>query len=112
MVSGEIVFTQPIAPQPAILRVLVEDVSRADAIATVVAETATALDRPVAAGETLPFSLEVPIESETQRLSVRVHVDRRGDRAVATGDSISTRSYPVLTHGFPDRVEVVVQSVG
>lgn len=110
-VSGQIVFQQPIAAKQATVRVLIEDVSRADAAATTVAETAMALDHALAAGEALAFSLEVPIESDAQRLNVRVHVDRSGDHMIAEGDRISTQSYPVLTQGAPDRVDVVVRSV-
>jgi uncharacterized lipoprotein YbaY len=108
-VTGRIAFPRPLAAQKGLVRVLVEDVSRADAVATIVAETALAPDHALAAGDTLPFSLEVPIESDAQRLNVRVHVDHSGDRMIAEGDMITTQAHPVLTQGAPDHVEVVLQ---
>jgi hypothetical protein len=43
--------------------------------------------------------------------SVHVHVDVSGSGQVEIGDLITTQTYPVLTHGFPDRVEVTLRRV-
>src|SRR5215210_7990072 len=106
--SGRIAFREPIAAHAATVRVLVEDVSHADARATVVAEAAIPLQQPLTAGQALPFALDVPVKSDAQGLNVRAHVDYSGDGTIAAGDRISTQAHPVLTRGAPDHVEVVV----
>ena len=40
--------------------------------------------------------------------SIRVHISFHRDRQIHAGDYISTETYPVLTHGFGDRVSVRV----
>ena len=66
------------------------------------------LARPVVAGERMPFECTIPKVDQRARYSVRVHVDQGGTGVVKEGDLISTQSYPTLTHGAPDRVEVAV----
>jgi len=110
-VSGEIVFP-PDAPvlQAGTVRVLVEDVSLADAGATVVGETV--LDGAGAgAGSSLQFAVNVPQVNDAQHYSVRVHVDADGSGAISTGDLVSTQAHPVLTFGAPERVVVAVQRI-
>ena len=54
----------------------------------------------------------------TQELDVRARyeiyalVDLDGDGEVSVGDYVNTWSYPVLTRGSPDRVEVHVRPIG
>jgi putative lipoprotein len=91
--------------------VRVEDTSRADAAATVVAEAALPLTRPLPAGGRLPFRLTVPAVDDHARYGVRVHVNRSGAGVLSAGDRITTRAYPVLTHGAPDHVEVDVVEI-
>lgn len=109
-VSGRIVFREPIAAGEGTVRVLVEDVTRADAAAMVVAASAVPLDRPLAAGEALEFELSVAA-SDDVALNVRVHVDRSGGGALGEGDRISTQAHPVLTRGAPDHVEIPVTRI-
>lgn len=109
-VRGDVVIPNDV-PAGGTVRVRVEDVSRADAASVVVAEDVTVLVRPVVAGERLPFACAIPNVDEQARYSVRVHIDRDGTGAVKKGDLISTQSYPTLTHGAPDRVEVAVVQI-
>lgn len=109
--SGRIAFREPIDAHAATVRVLVEDVTLADARATVVAETTIRLEHPLAAGQALPFALDVPVEGDAQGLNVRAHVDFSGDGTIASGDRVSTQAHPVLTRGAPDSVEVVVERI-
>jgi hypothetical protein len=108
--SGAVVSAQPI-PAGGTVRVLVEDTTRADAAATVVAQSVEPLTRPLAAGERLAFSLTVPEVDEHARYNVRVHVDRSGSGEVSPGDRITTRAYPVLTQGAGDHVDVEVVDI-
>ncbi|GII97331.1 YbaY family lipoprotein [Sinosporangium siamense] len=110
-VTGRIAFPSAIGAGAAAVHVLVEDVSRADAAARVVAAIDLPLGHALGAGETLSFSLAVPVESDMQRLSVRVHVDRSRDGTIAEGDWISTAAHPVLTQGAGDHVDIEVRPV-
>jgi putative lipoprotein len=111
-VRGRIVLPQgPLPPEAAAIVVAVEDVSRADAPSTVVAEqhlVHVSLD----AGE-VAFEVDVPngrIEARA-RYTVRVHVDVTGSGIVERGDLVSTQSHPVLTGGNPDEASVPVKVV-
>ena len=109
-VSVSVIFPQPI-PAGGVVRVLVEDTSRADAAAIVVAEEVEPLTRRLTGGERLAFRLTVPEVDDRAHYSVRVHVDRSGSGEVSAGDRITTRACPVLTYGAPDHVEAVVVEI-
>jgi uncharacterized lipoprotein YbaY len=98
-------------PTPGTLSVKVEDVSRADAAARIVAEAIVRLERPLSAGATIPFSVTIPDVSEGIRYNVRAHIDCTGSRQISAGDLISTQAYPVITQGHADSVIVEVEAV-
>jgi uncharacterized lipoprotein YbaY len=97
-------------PPGAIALIKVEDVSRLDAAAVVLAELALPLPAGAAAGVEIPFALSVPVPDGQPTIGVRVHVDATASGEVTEGDLLSTRAYPVLTDGAPDQliVDVVV----
>jgi hypothetical protein len=108
--SGEIHFP---ADAPSLMaadvRVLVEDVSRVDAAAPVVAETLlSGVD--TGPGAALEFSLTVDVNDATH-YNLRVHVDTDASGDVSVGDLITTQSYPVLTFEAPSRATVSLQRV-
>jgi hypothetical protein len=105
-----VVFAQPIEAG-ATARVMVEDTTRADARAEVVAQVFATVTEPRAAGEWMTFQLTVPDVDERARYDVRAYVDCSGSGAVSSGDRITTQAYPVLTHGAADRVEVEVEEI-
>jgi putative lipoprotein len=111
-VRGRIVPPQGALPATAILIVVaVEDVSRADAPSTAVAEQ---LLEDVSLGEgDIPFEVAVPgrLIDERAHYAVRVHVDVNGTGRVERGDLVSTQSHPVLTRGSPDEAAVPVNLV-
>ncbi len=113
-VTGVVVLPAGEGPaEAATLTVVVEDVSRADDLATAVAEHRRH-QVPLPGGEArVPFSLDVPEEliDGRARYSVRVHVDMSGSGDLSDGDYISTQSIPVLTQGAGDDVIVPVQLV-
>jgi hypothetical protein len=110
-ISGSVVFAEPIPAGGGTVHVLLEDTSRADAAATVVAEAVEPLSKALAAGEQLAFRLTVPEVDDRARYGIRVHVDCSGSGEVSAGDRISTRAYPVLTQGAPHHVDVEVVKI-
>lgn len=98
-------------PEAALIVVAVEDVSRADAPSTVVAEQH--LEHVSLAGGEVHFEVEVPggLIQERAHYTVRVHVDVTGTGIVERGDLVSTQSHPVLTGGRPDEASVPVKVV-
>jgi uncharacterized lipoprotein YbaY/heat shock protein HslJ len=105
-VSGSAAYRQRIAmPPDAVLTVRVEDVSRADAPAPVLAETS----EPFGARQVpIPFSLNVPSAAIDPRFSYAV-------RATITVDGqlrfTTTRNFAVLTRGAPNHVDLLLDAV-
>jgi hypothetical protein len=95
----------------ATLYVRIENVSRADTAADIVAEASIPVHRPLAAGDMLPFALEIPDVDEQAQYSLRVHLDTTGTRHIDPGDRISMQSYPVATFGHPDEAIIVAKKV-
>lgn len=112
VLRGTVGFGQhvPCAPN-AVLHVLVEAVPHADAAAVVVARLDMGLGNAVSRGTRLSFTLPVHEVDAAIRYEVRVHVDRSGTGRVQAGDQVSTRSFPVLTQGAPDEVDIGVEPV-
>ena len=106
IVSGSAAYRQRIAMPPgAVLTVRVEDVSRADAPAPVLAETR----EPFGARQVpIAFSLNVPSAAIDPRFSYSV-------RATITVDGqlrfTTTRSYAVLTRGASNHVDLLLDVV-
>ena len=105
-VTVVVVVAEPLPQGAASARVLVEDVSRVDAPAVTVAEAARPLTAPLRAGDGFTTELVVHEVDERASYNVRAHLDVSGTGGVSSGDRVTTRSYPVLTRGAPDRVEV------
>lgn len=109
-VSGTLHLADAVAPGT-IVRVKLEDVSRLDAPAVVVGEAVLPLASGAIAGTNIPFSITVPAVSEAESYVVRAHVDTTGSGDISPGDLVSTRAYPVLTQGNPDRVLVEARKI-
>jgi uncharacterized lipoprotein YbaY len=109
-VSGTLRLADAVAPG-AIVRVKVEDVSRLDAAAVVIAEAVLPLASGAAAGADIPFSITVPAADEAASYGVRAHVDTTGSGDISPGDLVSNQAYPVLTQGHPDRVLVEARKI-
>jgi len=105
-VTGTVTYRQRIALAPgSTVRVTLEDVSRADAPATLIAEQTIRPEGQVP----IPFTLEYdPARIDPiHRYAVRAHI-RDADGRLRWS---STESYGVLTQGGPSQVEVVVHPV-
>ncbi len=110
-VRVQVRFRESIPAHAGTVRVVLEDVSRADAAAPVVAETSVPLTTDLPAGGLLPVDLTAPTVNERARYNIRVHVQVDGNDAVTLGDRISTQSCPVLTFGAGDHAEIEVITV-
>jgi putative lipoprotein len=104
--SGSLVFRDPVPPGGGTVRIVLEDTSRADARATVVAEAIQVLPGPIPAGQRRAFSLVVPQVDDAARYGLRAHMNRSGSGELSGGDFITVQAYPVLTHGATDRVDL------
>lgn len=105
-VSGTATYLPRIAmPPDAVLTVRVEEVSRADAPATLLAQTR----EPFGARQVpIPFSLQVPASAIDPRMryAVRATITVGGELRFTT-----TRHHAVLTHGAPSQVDLVLDPV-
>lgn len=113
-VKGEIVIQAvPRAFDNATVHIYLEDVSLADAVAPVVAETVIAAVRHVPSqGDTNVHFVLVNGSSAAidarHHYSVRVWVDCDNDGQQSHDDLYSDQVYPVLTHGFGNTVIITV----
>lgn len=111
-VRAEIVLPRDAPRGAAQVVVRVEDVSRADAPSTVLAEQCL---RFVALPEGGVLEVEVDVPGELvdprRTYAVSVHVDVSGSGEVERGDLVSTQSHPVLTRGAGRAVRVPVRMV-
>lgn len=112
LVKGTIVFEEDVTlPAGATAEVRVEEVSRADAAATVIAREVV---RDLGAGgerRAVPFSIHGAALDPRRRYTVRAHVDVDGDGEVGVGDFVSTVSYPIAADRLPATVSIVVRPV-
>lgn len=107
-VRGFLVLPQTDLPEEAaIARIRVEDISRADAPQIVIAEQRWEHVRLVPGG-ILPFEIAVPLQqiSGRRRYSVSAHIDVSGSGDVELGDLVTVQTYPVLTDGDDQPIEV------
>ena len=112
LVTGNVVIEGGRPFSGAQMRIMLEDVSRLDAPSIGIAEQV--IDDVVynpGSGASLEFSLHGAIPNERANYTVRVHVDVDRDGQVSRGDYITMESFPVLTHGHPERVTVRVREV-
>ncbi len=112
VVSGLAMFSDA-APEVsgAVARILVEEVSRADAPASLVAQMEIP-DPILQPGQnSLPFSVRIDGIDPQKHYAVRVHIDVDRDGQISRGDHISTESHPVVTQGAPTHVQVRVRRI-
>jgi hypothetical protein len=122
LVTGQVIIAdQSPALADASVHISLEDVSRADAPATTVAETVIlhVCHRPSQPGSrdnrggtVLGFALRAGLGAPAIDLgsdyAVRVWVDRDGDGRPGPGDLYSDQRYPVLTRGFGNTVTITL----
>jgi putative lipoprotein len=113
IIRGEVILPEADLPAEALAVVVqVEDVSRADAPSTIIAEHR--IGRVHLEGlSTIPFTVEVLTELVDERgtYTLRAHIDVNGSGNIDVGDFISTQSHPVLTRAAGAVVRVPVMKV-
>jgi len=111
-ITGQIRFDES-APafRNATVRVILEDVSRADAAAREVARLEIPAYAHAPGDPPLDFSLESPALDPHARYEVRVHVDVGRSGAKKVGDQITMQSYPVATQGHPRTVSLNLRKI-
>jgi uncharacterized lipoprotein YbaY len=112
-VAGDIEFEELTSPiDGATIHVRVEDVSRADAPATRLAEQVIRDLMLRGPGRTtVPFSVQASLPDPNGQYVVRVHVDLSDNGEVGSGDYITTQSYPISTSSGSARMLVKVHRV-
>jgi uncharacterized lipoprotein YbaY len=114
LVSGSIILGGEVGSFAGVtVYVRLEDISRADAPAVLMAEHALeGVSHQAGTEDSLDFALYGLPPAEGADCNVSVHVDVDGDGEVSRGDYITVESYPVITRGAPDRVRVRLEKVG
>lgn len=105
-ITGSVASREPVTLSPhAVLEVMLEDVSRADAAADVVAE------RQFTSIGQMPIRFELPFDPArivaNHRYNLRIRITEGGDLRF-----VSAEALPVLTGGHGTTVDAVLQSVG
>ncbi len=112
LVRGTIVFEESVTlPAGTTAEVRVEEVSRADAAATVVARDVVRGLDAWSDQQIEPFSIHGEALDPRLRYTVRVHVDVDGDGEVSVGDYISAASHPIAWDHLPATISIVVRLV-
>ena len=94
------------------MRVVLEDVSRADAPAREIARQEIVSYSRAPGDPPLQFHLETPTSLDPHsRYEVRVHVDVGTSGEKKVGDQITMQSYQVATQGHPSTVTVNVRRI-
>ena len=106
IISGTVSYRERIAlPPDAVVEVVLLDVSRMDVAATTIAE------QTIEPSGQIPIQFELVYETAAidprMQYAVRATIKRRGSPLFVTD-----RSYPVLTRGNPDRVDLVLVRSG
>jgi uncharacterized lipoprotein YbaY len=114
ILEGEVHFDDLLIPiDYAIVRIRLEDVSRADAASEVVSEIVlNNVDLVPGERVYIPFSLRHPALAEKGRYSISVHADVDGDGDITSGDYITMESFPVTPPESREKVSVHVRKVG
>lgn len=117
VVSGQVRIAPSVLPLAgATVHVYLEETSAADAPANGLAEVQLPLRRhpvhPESGWSILAFTIRlnraVGSVDSAARYTVRVWVDADSDGHVGPHDLFSDQAYPVLTHGFGNRVDIVL----
>src|SRR5919106_2781207 len=110
-VTGEILFDKDIEPFfGATAYVRLQDVSMSDAPSKTISEQILKnVGHDPNNPKHIAFSLYPENYDPMGRYVVSIHIDINGNGVLDLGDLINMESYPVLTHGYPNRVSVEVK---
>lgn len=110
-IAGEIVIPADCSSiNGAAVLIEIRDVSRADALSTVVAQSRLN-DVNIEPNGRIPFSLSVPEVSDAKSLNFRIHISCTGGNDIKSGDLLTTSSCPVPSRGSSGHVSVSVKRI-
>jgi uncharacterized lipoprotein YbaY len=112
-VTGEILFDKDIGSFfGATAYVRLQDVSMSDAPSRTISEQIIKnVNHDPNVPKHISFSLYPENYDLTGRYIVSIHIDVNGNGVLDVGDLINMESYPVLTHGYPNKVSVQVKQI-
>lgn len=112
-VKGNVIIGPDAVPfANATVAVFVEDVSLQDASSKILAKTTIPdISHEVGNEDSVPFRVEIEGFDPRASYSVRVHIAVQGTNEIHRGDLITMQSYPVLSFGHSNRVDVNVREV-
>lgn len=112
-VTGVVQFGEAIKPpDDATVYVRLLDTTRSDAAAELVDEQVLhGIDWSHVPEPGIQFHVHTPHLLPNHRYEVSVLVDCDGDRQISPGDFYTTQSYPVLTQGYPQHINVQVRQL-
>ncbi len=113
MIEGDVIIEVVTTPiRSATLYVRVQDVSRADAGSTVVAETALrGISLQAGSDQKVPFQLEVPALSPRGQYIVTAHLDLDNSGTVTPGDYLTMESIPIRESSPRGRLSIPARRV-
>lgn len=112
LARGTILFEDSVGPfSGASVYVRLEDVTRVDAPAIVIAEQVLQGVRVGSDVRELGFAIHGDEPEPHAHYVVRVHVDVDNDGKVGVGDYVSTASHPVTLNTFPKAITIPVHLV-
>ena len=111
-ITGAIEFVDAVDQvSAATLRIRLQDVSKADGSATILAEEAIHGISVPANGESVPFALEVAALDPSGIFAIEAHLDQTGSGEVTTGDFVTTEHFPVDPHVETQHITVRVRQI-
>jgi hypothetical protein len=110
-ITGDILIPSDcLVTKGAALLIEVRDVSRVDALSTVIAQTRLTHIN-FEPGDRISFTLSVPEVTDAQSLNLRIHISFSGSNDIRSGDLLTTISYPIPSRGFVENISVLVRRI-
>ena len=107
VISGQLTFDDAAPPfDDATVWVILEEVTYADASAREVSRLKIPGYAHGPGGAPLDFSLAAGPLDPNRRYQIRAHVDLSSSGGLEKGDQITMQSYPVVTQGHPNQVNL------
>ena len=111
-ISGAIVFVDTVDRVSAgALRVSLQDVSKTDGSATILAEVVIGGISVSTSGESIPFALAVPALDPGGIYSIDAHLDLTGSGEITAGDFVTTEHFPVNPRIESQHVTVCIRQI-
>jgi uncharacterized lipoprotein YbaY len=111
VISGRLTFDDTEPFENATVWVILEDVTHADGLSREVSRLKISGHSHASGSPPLEFSLAHDPLDPTHRYEIRAHVDRTSTGRLKPGDQTTMQSYPVVTQGYPNRVQAQLRRI-